>query len=286
MNGLLEKGREGFADGTLNWISNAFKAMLLDLDTVSTAIKAITAASNATPIVITSTAHGFTNGDIVCIGKVLGNLAANGVWKVANVAANTFELQRPDGTNAVGSAAYTSGGYAVCLGPSASGDNLDDYSAARVGTDVALASLTDVQGVLGAANPTFTAVTGATVEAIAIYKDTGTSSTSRMVYLTDGFQIATMAADAALSATTIWVEPLAGGIPSGTVLTFSNGQSATLSALAAQGARSISVTALGAAITAGHRANAPITGAGLPVTPNSGDIIVQWDAGANRIVKL
>jgi len=28
------------------------------------------------------------------------------------------------------------------------------------------------------------------------------------------------------------------------------------------------------------------TGTNLPVTPNGGDITVQWDAGANRIFKL
>lgn len=28
------------------------------------------------------------------------------------------------------------------------------------------------------------------------------------------------------------------------------------------------------------------TATGLPVTPNGGDIVVQWDAGANRIFKL
>ena len=28
------------------------------------------------------------------------------------------------------------------------------------------------------------------------------------------------------------------------------------------------------------------TGTGLPVLPNGGDIVVQWDAGANRIFKL
>jgi hypothetical protein len=28
------------------------------------------------------------------------------------------------------------------------------------------------------------------------------------------------------------------------------------------------------------------TGTGLPVTPNGGDITVQWDGGANRIFKL
>ena len=228
-NLVMEKGREGFLDGTLDWDTNTFKATLLDLDTTDVGIKAVTGATNATPIVVTSTAHGFSNGDIVLIGKVAGNLAANGVWKIANVAANTMELTDPvSAVNAVGSAAYTSGGYAVCLGPSASGDNLDDFDAAVVGTAQTLTSPTVVQGVADAADVTFSSVTGATVEAILIYKDTGTASTSRCAALIDGRHIVTCAAQAAATATTVAVERLSAGIPSGTVLTFSNGASATL----------------------------------------------------------
>src|SRR5439155_16956785 len=136
-------------------------------------IKAITAATNATPIVVTATAHGFSNGDFVSIRDVGGNLAANGVWKIANVAANTFELTDPvSGSNVVGSAAYTSGGVVVNLGPSASGDNWDDFDAALVGTAQTLTSPTVLQGVFDSADPTYTALTGATVEAFVQYKDT------------------------------------------------------------------------------------------------------------------
>jgi hypothetical protein len=76
------------------------------------AAKTITAASNATPIVVTSNAHGFSNGDFVVVAGVLGNTAANntganGTWVVANITANTFEL-----TGSVGNGAYTSGGTA------------------------------------------------------------------------------------------------------------------------------------------------------------------------------
>jgi hypothetical protein len=134
---------------------------------------------------------------------VLGNLAANGVWKIANVATNTFELTDPvTGTNAAGSAAYTSGGYAVCLGPGTSGDNWDDFDGALVGTAQTSTSPTVVQGVADAADVTFTSVSGASVEAFAIYKDTGTASTSRMVFFNDGRHIVTCAATAASSATT------------------------------------------------------------------------------------
>lgn len=286
-NLIMEKGREGFADGTINWTTNTIKATLLDLDTPTTAVKAITGATNATPIVITSTAHGLTNGDIVVIGKVGGNLAANGVFAVAGVTANTFNLTDPiTGGNVVGSAAYTSGGYAVCVGPSTSGDNLDDFSGAVVGTAVALTSPTDVSGVLNAANVTFASVTGATVEAVALYKDTGTASTSRMIALIDGRLIVTCAAQAAISATSIAVERLSAGIPNGTVLTFSNGASATLTALANAGDRTVTVSALAAAITPGSRADAPATSSGLPVTPNGGSITISWDTGTNKIFKL
>jgi hypothetical protein len=286
-NVVMEKGREGFLDGTLDWDTNTFKAALLDLNTADTGIKAVTGATNATPIVITATSHGFTDGDIVLIGAVGGNLAANGVWKIAGSATNTFQLTDPvSGSNAVGSAAYTSGGYAVCLGPSASGDNLDDFDAAVVGTAQTLTSPTVTAGVADAADVTFSSVSGATVEAILIYKDTGTASTSRVAALIDGRHIVTCAATAASSSTTIAVERLAAGIPNGTVLTFSNGASATLTALANAGDRTVTVSSTAASIAAGSRADAPATSSGLPVTPNGGSITITWDNGANRIFKL
>ncbi len=276
---LYEKGREGFLDGTLDWDTNTFKDILMDCNTADVGVKAVTGATNATPIVVTATAHGFANGDIVVVNDVAGNLAANGVWKIANQAANTFELTDPvTGTNVVGSAAYTSGGYAVCLGPSAAGDNLDDIDGTRVGTDQTLTAPTVVAGVADAADVTHTAVTGNSVEAVGIYKDTGTASTSRLVAFLDGKQIVTCAAQAAASATSIAVERLVADIPNGTVLTFSNGASATMSALATAGSRTITVTSLAAIITAGSRAVAPKTGAGLPVTPNGGNIVVSWPA--------
>jgi hypothetical protein len=67
--------------------------------------KNITAATNASPIVITSASHGFSNNQYVRIDSVAGNTAANGLWKIANVTTNTFEL-----VGSTGSGAYTSGG--------------------------------------------------------------------------------------------------------------------------------------------------------------------------------
>lgn len=54
-----------------------------------------------------------------------------------------------------------------------------------VGTAQTLASKTYTNGVLDAADITFTAVTGASVEALVFYVDTGSSATSRLVAYID-----------------------------------------------------------------------------------------------------
>lgn len=66
---------------------------------------AITDATNATPIVITSAGHSLEDGDRVVIEDVEGNTAANGEWVVANSTTDTFEL-----VDSVGNGAYTTGG--------------------------------------------------------------------------------------------------------------------------------------------------------------------------------
>lgn len=65
-------------------------------------------------------------------------------------------------------------------------DNLDDVAVgARIATSVNLATKTVTAGVADAADIVFTAVSGATVEAIVLYKDTGTASTSRLIAYID-----------------------------------------------------------------------------------------------------
>lgn len=57
----------------------------------------------------------------------------------------------------------------------------------RVGTDQTLATKTFTNGTFDADNATFPSVSGATVEALVIYIDTGTAGTSRLVaYLDTG----------------------------------------------------------------------------------------------------
>lgn len=84
---------------------------------------------------------------------------------------------------------------------------------ARIAGSAALTNKTATNGILDADNVTFSAVTGVQSEALLLYIDTGSDSTSSLVMLID-------------------------------------------------------------------------TGSGLPITPNGGDIIVTWDNGVNRIMKL
>jgi len=65
----------------------------------------ITGATNATPIVITSANHGLTTGEVVNISGVGGNTAANGIFTITVVDANTFQLD-----DSAGNGAFTSGG--------------------------------------------------------------------------------------------------------------------------------------------------------------------------------
>lgn len=58
-------------------------------------------------------------------------------------------------------------------------------SAALIGTAATLASKTITNGVFDAADVTFTSVTGASVEALIIFKDTGTAATSPLIMYLD-----------------------------------------------------------------------------------------------------
>lgn len=73
----------------------------------------ISGATQADPVVITATAHNFSDGDRVFIQSVGGMTDLNNrLFKVANKTTNTFEITDNDGVNidGTGFAAYTSGG--------------------------------------------------------------------------------------------------------------------------------------------------------------------------------
>ena len=77
------------------------------------ASKTITGITQANPAVVTSSSHGYSEGDEVYISDVVGMTELNGRnFKVGTTTTNTFELEYMDGTNVDSSSfsAYSSGG--------------------------------------------------------------------------------------------------------------------------------------------------------------------------------
>lgn len=73
---------------------------------------------------------------------------------------------------------------------SAAHDKLDDVAAgSRVAVSSALTSKTITGGVFDAADVTYSSVTGDSVEAIVLYKHTGTDSTSDLIAYIDGISV-------------------------------------------------------------------------------------------------
>ncbi len=87
------------------------KDYVIRVATANGSSKVISGATQANPVVITSTAHGLANGTVVFIDSVGGMVELNGrAFVIANQATNTFELKGIDGTTYT---AYTSGGTAL-----------------------------------------------------------------------------------------------------------------------------------------------------------------------------
>jgi hypothetical protein len=86
----------------------------LSVATASAATKTITGITSASPCVVSSTAHGYLQGQIITISGVVGMPQINptggfGVYVVDTPAANTFNLK---GIDATSYGAYVSGGVA------------------------------------------------------------------------------------------------------------------------------------------------------------------------------
>lgn len=102
--------------GQLDAVENIIDTAVLEdgsvpfLEAQSYFSSSVTAATNATPIVITSAGHGRSDNDYVLITGVLGNTAANGEWQITYIDANSFSL-----AGSVGNGSYTSGGTVYFL---------------------------------------------------------------------------------------------------------------------------------------------------------------------------
>lgn len=76
---------------------------------------AVTSSTDATPIVVTATAHGFVTGQRVLIFGHATNVAANGIYRVTVLSANTFSLQDEiTGANIAGSGGGA-GSSGICV---------------------------------------------------------------------------------------------------------------------------------------------------------------------------
>ncbi len=64
----------------------------------------VTSSTDATPIVVTKTSHGYSTGDLIAIYGHTTNVAANGIRKITVLSSSTFSLQDPyTGANIAGS---------------------------------------------------------------------------------------------------------------------------------------------------------------------------------------
>ncbi len=282
---ILPGGRAGYAGANLDMdAASGLLATLLRLDgtLTDTAVKAITGVTNATPAVITSTAHGFANGDLVLVRGVGGSVGVNQLAIVAGQTANTFTLKTNtlESLDVSAGGAYTSGGCVINLTKCA---NRQDYDGAAIGSNYTIPTTTVAAGVVKpSASLTFSAVpdlSGGQVHGHMVAKASGSAATDIGLFFYDGRIQVICTVAAATSATTINVEPLQAGIASGATIVFSNGIVATLTAPATIGARSLAVSALSGGIAIGHHGEAAInTTPNYPITTNGGDIVVSIDA--------
>lgn len=79
---------------------------------------AVTSSTDATPIVVTATAHGLVTGDLVQIYGHTTNIAANGIFKITKLTDNTYSLQNyVTGANIAGSGAGAGSGGVMVKAP-------------------------------------------------------------------------------------------------------------------------------------------------------------------------
>ena len=281
--------------GATSWTTGACVTPLkLDGSLTDTAIRQITAATNATPIVCTTdAAHGWSNGDQIVIlqNGANGNLAAIGTFRITAASGSVFSLQSNDDVtpvNTTGNGTWSGTACAINLTKIAT---FADVDAAKVGgqTDPVLTNcVVMANGIIDADDPASWAAWTGTAHAflIALGNTPGAAGNVPIVFQ-DGKTSVHVVATAATSATTIAVAPLEGNIANTTAIVFSNGVTATLTSPAVAGDKTLTVSALASpGIPVGHTGDAPVTGSGLPATLTSGTLTETFSSATNRIAKL
>lgn len=75
----------------------------------------VTSSTDATPIVVTATSHGLVTGNQVLIYGHTTNVAANGIFQVIRLTANTFSLVNIDTQASVAGSGAGAGSGGICL---------------------------------------------------------------------------------------------------------------------------------------------------------------------------
>lgn len=86
-----------------NQVDDVVPGLIVNCNSVPSNSVAIQSSTNATPIVVTASGHGLSNGDYISVHGHLVNTKANGNWRIANVSGASFELVNSAG-NGVGGA--------------------------------------------------------------------------------------------------------------------------------------------------------------------------------------
>jgi hypothetical protein len=166
-----------------------------------------------------------------------------------------------------------------------------------VQTSGALTTVSFVDGVLDADDVTFTSVpAGAAITSALIFQASAVTggadvaaSAQRVVGILDGKFRFTVAAAAAGGATAVVVDALLLGIANGAVASLISGTgpaTITLGAAASANARSLTVSALGSALSVDAVYEVLYSGGNLPITPNGGNIGLAWSNGPNKIIRI
>ena len=80
--------------------------------------QAVTSSTDATPIVVTKVAHGYTTGNQVIINGHTTNIAANGLYSITVLSSSTFSLQDVNtGANIAGSGGGAGAAGVMALAP-------------------------------------------------------------------------------------------------------------------------------------------------------------------------